>query len=389
MADINRIIGPRDSPEEPKKKKDLSRDAFAELMKEGKVKEVDPEQKKLAKQQHEAEEEAAAAQMTQAADSGAKGTKEAKVGAAGTLSFKAAAAPPSQETNVREPPTPSEEPQPQEFFRPVPALFVNDSTQTIETKPASEPAPSEPSKKRRRKAEGLAPALPKPTPKLVAAPPKLQTPHQVPVKKVAEKTAAPPPPTKKEKPKEQVEQQIEGLAPPPLPQGGWESGQKALKKEEKKEEAPKGSLPIPLPPQTPEAPPLFMATLPPESSAPYLRLPPQLLEFFERIVGVLMVASSSGITKTSLTLDAPQFEGSPFFGSEIIITEFSTAPLSYNIEFLGSPQAKNLVQANVEELVAAFQAGQYNFKVNRIDVGLLPSPPVAKRKAEKVRRKKT
>jgi hypothetical protein len=119
---------------------------------------------------------------------------------------------------------------------------------------------------------------------------------------------------------------------------------------------------------------------PPEVLPPYANLHPQVMEIFDRMVGVMTVMSMSGMTETVITLNAPQFASSVFFGSQIIIQEFSTAPQSFNIQLNGTPQAVALFQGNANDLVAAFQAGNYNFRVNRLETGHLTDRPLFKRK---------
>lgn len=65
MSDVGNVKGPgeRTGPEGPKKKKGADSDAFREMMKVGKAREVDPDEKKKRKRREEVEEEAAAQQM--------------------------------------------------------------------------------------------------------------------------------------------------------------------------------------------------------------------------------------------------------------------------------------------------------------------------------------
>jgi hypothetical protein len=119
---------------------------------------------------------------------------------------------------------------------------------------------------------------------------------------------------------------------------------------------------------------------PPEALPAYANLHPQVMELFDRMVGVMTVMSMSGITETTITLNSPQFASSVFFGTQIIIQEFSTAPKAFNIQLNGNPQAIALFQGNTDDLMAAFQAGNYNFRVNRLETGYLTERPLFKRK---------
>jgi len=120
---------------------------------------------------------------------------------------------------------------------------------------------------------------------------------------------------------------------------------------------------------------------PPSGSLPpYAYFSPQVMEIFDRMVGVMTVMATAGLTETTFTLNAPQFASSVFFGAQIIIQEFSTAPKAFNIQFKGQPSAVTLFQGQVEDLIAAFQAGNYNFRVNRLETGYLTERPLFKRK---------
>ncbi len=103
----------------------------------------------------------------------------------------------------------------------------------------------------------------------------------------------------------------------------------------------------------------------------YAKLPPEAQELFNRMVGVMTVMQLSGIQETSFILNMPQFASSVFFGTRIIIQEFSTAPQMYNVQFNGSPQAVSLAQKHTAGLMAAFQANRYNFRIHRFETNYL------------------
>lgn len=103
---------------------------------------------------------------------------------------------------------------------------------------------------------------------------------------------------------------------------------------------------------------------------PYSQLPTSIQELFTRMLGVITVMNlTPGVTETTFILNSPQFASSVFFGSQIIIKEFSTAPQVFNIQLNGSQQATTAFQSNLTTLAAAFQEGSLNFKVNRLETG--------------------
>lgn len=108
----------------------------------------------------------------------------------------------------------------------------------------------------------------------------------------------------------------------------------------------------------------------PTAPSPYAQMSPQVLALFERMVGVMTIIQTTGVTETVMTLNARQFASSVLYGSQIVIREFSTAPTSFNVEFIGSPEALALVQQNIPGLMGAVQQGNFNFTINRFDVKL-------------------
>jgi hypothetical protein len=116
--------------------------------------------------------------------------------------------------------------------------------------------------------------------------------------------------------------------------------------------------------------PLFIS--PATEAAPaYTALNSEILALFEKMVGVISVMKESGITETIIHLNTAEYANSRFAGSEIIIREYSTAPLAYNIELVGTSQNAALFEQNIGALMTAFRAGNHNFTVNRIESRLL------------------
>ncbi len=178
---------------------------------------------------------------------------------------------------------------------------------------------------------------------------------------------------------EEEEGEVQGVVPlgQPTPfAAGVE--EKEGKKEEGKETPPEMGAAIPQIPG--ELPGALPSPPTPEPLSPYAHLHPEVMELFDRMVGVMTVMSMSGLTETTFTLNSPQFASSVFFGTQIVIQEFSTAPQSFNIQLNGSPQAIALFQANTDDLMAAFQASNYNFRINRLETGYLSDRPLFKRK---------
>jgi len=371
MADVGKVnenkSGP--SPEGPKRKKGHDPDRFKEMMKSGKVRETDPEEQRKRKSQAEREEEEIA-EMTTAQPS----TEEKMImPSPGQFDVKvpesADAVGPTEEPSAAKAPS-----------SPPPAEESDESTPGVDTAKSTPSTPRQP-KTSRGKVE------------------KSQQPDHK--KKATEETpkAKLPPKEKKELeklPKTPEEEAVQP-PPPPLAQGAWEATEDLERGEEKlvkkvapiEKESPTSPTTFQTPPPPATAPPIAGEPVQPVT-APFANLPAPVAALFERMVGVMTVMNTTGVTQTTIHLDNPKFADSPLFGSQVIISEFSTAPKAYNIQLLGNQQAVTVFNDNVQELVAAFQAGNYTFKVNRIDTGYLTAaPPVErKREARRVKRKR-
>lgn len=172
------------------------------------------------------------------------------------------------------------------------------------------------------------------------------------------------------KPEEETPEpeEVAAFSPTPTPP------QEPPKKEEPKN-AVLGAPPIPMPME-----PLFLL---PASAIPpsFTLLKPEVFALLEKLVSMIMVMNESGMTETIIHLSPDEFKA--FAGAQIVIREYATAPKAFNVEFQGNAQNTAVFQQSVGDLMAAFQYGQYNFKINRIDTSLLAAErPLFHRKDE-------
>jgi hypothetical protein len=116
-----------------------------------------------------------------------------------------------------------------------------------------------------------------------------------------------------------------------------------------------------------------LATSAVEVSAPSLEIDPsaQVSQLFEKLVDRLMVQHDKGIQETSFCLDGEAFESSVFSGAKVTITEYSTAPKVFNIDFSADPKALQLFELHAAEMINALNKGYFGFEVHRIDTTLL------------------
>jgi len=123
--------------------------------------------------------------------------------------------------------------------------------------------------------------------------------------------------------------------------------------------------------------PLAMAAV--TQSAPYLS--PQIIPLFFQMVGTIYVMTAPpGISRTEIVLNSPSFANSKFFGAKISIEKYATAPDSLNIRLTGSDEAVKAFNQNIPNLYAAFQNGNFSFRIGRLSVEYSIEKPIFHRK---------
>jgi hypothetical protein len=123
--------------------------------------------------------------------------------------------------------------------------------------------------------------------------------------------------------------------------------------------------------------PLTCAPLPasaleisPISSSQSVGMPDEIEALFEKMAESMLLISSEGRTETTLFLDSPQFDHSPFYGTRITIQEFSTAPKAFNVEIAASSWALMQIDTHKAALLTAFAKGDFGFSIHRLDTEL-------------------
>lgn len=126
-------------------------------------------------------------------------------------------------------------------------------------------------------------------------------------------------------------------------------------------------------PQTPSF--FFPIPIEPSSSKNLHQLSPEVFALFERMVGVItLMQNKMGKSETVINLNQSQFASSIFFGCQITIEEYDTAPQEFNIRFSGSELAVGVFvqeKKNLENaLTEGFKKGKFHFKVHKIETDL-------------------
>lgn len=119
-------------------------------------------------------------------------------------------------------------------------------------------------------------------------------------------------------------------------------------------------------------------------AAPYLNAQTTLL-FFQMVGTIYVMTTTSGVSRTEILLNSPAFAGSKFFGATISIEKYATAPDSLNIRLTGTDEAVKTFNQNISNLYAAFQNGNFKFRIGRINAEYSIERPLFRRKDPKER----
>jgi hypothetical protein len=166
-------------------------------------------------------------------------------------------------------------------------------------------------------------------------------------------------------------EETEGHTPPPFAK--WiaalgESLEQPPQQETLSEEEPEEALALPLQTAIPFTPPLPLASAPvatPRISP--LEPAAWVAPLFEKMASHLLVVHLPDAIQTSFVLDQPQFKDSPFFGTEIRIKEFSSAPKAFNVEIISGPVAIATLHAHEQRLLSLFAQGEFPFIIHRLE----------------------
>ncbi|MBS0620227.1 MAG: hypothetical protein JSS61_02060 [Verrucomicrobia bacterium] len=110
--------------------------------------------------------------------------------------------------------------------------------------------------------------------------------------------------------------------------------------------------------------PSILLTTPTAQAVASTTLPASLEALFEKTASAMLVMHSQQETETTLFIDHPD---SLFCGTRITIREFSTAPLSYNIEIGSHPALLATLELHKATFLAAFQRSNFPFSIHRLD----------------------
>lgn len=94
--------------------------------------------------------------------------------------------------------------------------------------------------------------------------------------------------------------------------------------------------------------------------------PLEVVALFEMMVSEIHHMKDTGLTETTIRLSMQEFAASPFFGTEIVIQEYSTAPKTFNIRLVAPPQAIELMHPHMHAFLAALNA-HTQFQVHRLE----------------------
>ena len=101
---------------------------------------------------------------------------------------------------------------------------------------------------------------------------------------------------------------------------------------------------------------------------------------FQHMIGTIINIQHKGISETQIILNNPHFANSRFYNSTIIFEKYATAPDSFNIRLTGSQEAVTIFNENVEGLYKALTSTDLDFQIGRLSAEYEFYRPLFKRK---------
>ena len=95
----------------------------------------------------------------------------------------------------------------------------------------------------------------------------------------------------------------------------------------------------------------------------------QVMQLFAKLADSLVHMEKTGVKVTTVTL-GDAFNSSIFKNGTFTLTEYSTAPKVFNIEFSASEKGVAFFEAHAATLASALKEGNFNFGIHRIDTSI-------------------
>ncbi len=131
--------------------------------------------------------------------------------------------------------------------------------------------------------------------------------------------------------------------------------------------------------ELPLSPSLLSATFMQNTAAPLASLPATSpwLFILENASHCICHLLKENLKETTLTLNGPMFANTPLEGAKLIVREYSTAPLAFNIHFVCVPIALSYLMPHLKTFSSLFQNRRYPFSIHSVDADLgegVPAP---------------
>lgn len=119
-----------------------------------------------------------------------------------------------------------------------------------------------------------------------------------------------------------------------------------------------------------------------ESSASVNSISAESLLLFDKMCSEMLVMTSESCSKTVLILQSTEFTNSPFYGAEVTLEEFSTAPKIFNVSIRANDSAIILIQSHLAGFMQLLEDRNFSFGINRIDTSILTGSSLSKESKE-------
>jgi hypothetical protein len=92
----------------------------------------------------------------------------------------------------------------------------------------------------------------------------------------------------------------------------------------------------------------------------------EIVPLLEHMIGAMIQFTNKGISTTEIILNNAKFANSRFYNSRITFEKYATAPNSYNIKLTGSQEAVTIFNENIEGLYKNLKAADLDFEIGQL-----------------------
>jgi hypothetical protein len=99
-------------------------------------------------------------------------------------------------------------------------------------------------------------------------------------------------------------------------------------------------------------------------------IPDECFKLFDKLCSEMLVMDAEACITTTFTLESEAFANSPFYGAQVTIEEYSTAPKVFNVSITAQAAAVTQVENHMAGFFELLETRNFSFAIHKIDTYL-------------------